>query len=142
MTRVRRPVRRFVTALAAAAATCLPASTAVAQDPVEVSTHVTFPTAAPGGFQDADCAVENLSGESLLVVIVADVTYADGQVQRFHLNQPPTVLGPGETFILSIGFAVPDDAAAGTATFTCSVRAVGPAGGGFADADTSPFEVV
>lgn len=134
-------MKRLVSALAIATAALLPAAPAVAQDPIEVTAHSTFATVSPGGFQDVDCAIDNLTGESILVLISPSVTYADGDVQRFHLNQPPTMLGPGETFILSIGFAVPQDAAPGTATFTCSVRVVGPAGMGFTDSASSTFEV-
>ena len=134
-------MRRVALLFALVATVLLPAG-ASAQEPVHVSTHVTFGTVAPGGFQDADCLIENLSGESVLVIINPQVTYADGDVQRFHLNQPPTVIGPDEAFLLSIGFAVPDDAAAGTATFACSVRVVGPAGAGFEQTATSAFEVV
>lgn len=137
-------MKRFAPALALAVAVFLPAAAtpAMAQEPVDVETHVTFDPVAQGGFQDVDCAIENLSGEQVIVLINPSVTYADGDVQRFHLNQPPTILGPGEAFILSIGFAVPADAEPGTATFTCAVRVVGPAGGGFTDSSSSTFEVV
>lgn len=130
-------------ALAVAAATALLpfGGTATAQEPVHVTTHVSFPQVSPGSFQDADCIVENTSGEPVLAIISPSVTYADGDVQRFHLNQPPTMLGPGDAFILSIGFAVPEDAATGTATFDCTVRAVGPGGGGAVVSDSSTFEV-
>lgn len=137
-------MNRFVSALALAAAVLLPVGTpaAVAQEPIHVTAHATFATVSPGGFQDVDCLVENLSGETILVLISPYVTYADGQLQRFHINQPPTVIEPDGAFILSIGFAVPSDAALGTATFTCDVRAVGSAGGGFRQSDTATFEVV
>jgi len=135
-------MKRLVTALAIAAAAVLPAAPAAAQEPVHVSAHASFPTVSAGGFQDADCLVENTSGEPILVLISPQVTYADGDVQRFHLNQPPTMLGADEAFLLSIGFAVPEDAAAGTATFECTVRVVGPAGAGFTQTATAPFEVV
>lgn len=45
------------------------------------------------------------------------MTYADGEVQDFRINQRPTMLAPGDAFVLSIAFAVPKDAAPGTATF-------------------------
>lgn len=136
-------MKRFATLLTVATAVVLGGSApAIAQDPIEVHAHTTFAQVSPGGFQDADCIVENQSGEPVLAIISPSVTYADGDVQRFHLNQPPTMLGAGETFILSIGFAVPEDAAPGTATFACDVRVVGPAGGGFADRATATFEVV
>ena len=118
------------------------AAPALAQEPAHVSAHTTFPTVTRGGFQDSDCLVENTSGEPVLAIISPSVTYADGDVQRFHLNQGPTALGAGEAFILSIGYAVPEDAATGTATFTCDVRVVGPAGGGFSTSASAPFEVV
>lgn len=129
-------------ALAVAAVALLPLGTATAQEPVHVTTHVTFAQVSAGSFQDADCLVENTSGEPVLAIIQPSVTYADGDVQRFHLNQGPTMLGPGDAFILSIGFAVPEDAATGTATFDCTVRAVGPGGGGAVVSDSSTFEVV
>lgn len=137
-------MKRFASTLALVTAALVPAlaTPAAAQEPVHVSAHTSFPTVSPGGFQDADCLVENTSGEPVLAIISPSVTYADGEVQRFHLNQPPTMLGPGEAFILSIGFAVPEDAVPGTATFACDVRAVGPAGGGFAQRATATFEVV
>ena len=131
----------MVLAVATLGALALGVAPLAAQDPIEVSAHATFETVSQGGFQDVDCAIENLSGEPVLAIITADVTYADGRVQRFHLNQPPTMIGAGETFILSIGFAVPADAATGTATFECDVRVVGPAGGGFSDSATATFEV-
>ena len=134
-------VKRLASALLTGAALLLPTVPATAQDPIEVSAHTTFATVSPGGFQDADCFIENTSGEPVLVIISPYVTYADGDVQRFRLNQPPTLLGPGDAFILSIGFAVPADAATGTATFTCDVRAVGQGGGGFADSASATFEV-
>jgi hypothetical protein len=137
-------MKLFASALALATAVLVPvaAAPALAQEPVDVETHVTFDPVTRGAFQDVDCAIENLSGERLVVLISPSVTYADGQVQRFHLNQPPTILGPDETFILSIGFAVPADAGPGTATFTCAVRVVGPVGSGFVDSSSSTFEVV
>ncbi|HWL34641.1 MAG TPA: hypothetical protein VNQ77_00470 [Frankiaceae bacterium] len=135
-------MRRTISALAlAGAALFSAASPAVAQDPIHVSAHASFDTVSPGGFQSGECAVENTSGERLLVVLSPSVTYADGEVQRFRLNQPPTVLGPGEAFILSVAFAVPEDAAPGTATFTCEARAVGAGGGGFTQTATDTFEV-
>lgn len=136
-------MKRFASTLALATAVLLPASAtpAQAQDPIHVSAHATFETVSPGGFQDADCLIENTSGETLLVLINPSVTYADGQVQRFHLNQPPTVIEPGGAFLLSIGFAVPSDAAPGTATFTCAVRVVGPVGGGFTQSASATFTV-
>ena len=133
---------RLTAALAAAVTVLLPAEAAVAQEPAHVSAHATFASVSQGGFQDADCLVENTSGEPILAIISPSVTYADGEVQRFHLNQPPTALGPGEAFVLSIGFAVPEDAEPGTATFARDVRVVGAAGGGFAQRATATFEVV
>lgn len=133
---------RLLSALAIAATALPPAAPSVAQDPVHVSAHATFATVSPGGFQDADCLVENTSGEPVMVTINLSVTYADGDLQRFRLNQGPTLLGPDEAFLLSIGFAVPEDAAAGTATFTCDVRVVGAAGGGFTQRAAATFEVV
>lgn len=134
-------VTRLMSAIGLGTALLLPSTPAVAQDPIEVSAHASFSPVSPGGFQDADCLVENTSGEPVLAIISADVTYADGDVQRFHLNQGPTLIDPNGAFLLSIGFAVPEDAATGTATFTCSVRAVGPGGGGFADSASATFEV-
>lgn len=119
------------------------ASPVLAQtSPIHVTAHATFETVPRGGFQDVDCLVENLSGETVLAHFTVFVTYADGSVQDFRLNQPPTVIGPNEAFILSIGFAVPSDAGLGTATFTCTVRALGPGGMGAVETDTDTFEVV
>ena len=131
------------TTLALAALLLLASAPVRAQtEPIPVTADATFPTVSQGGFQDVDCRIDNLSGERILAHITVFVTYADGSVQSFRLAQPPTVLGPGESFILSIGFAVPQDAALGTATFTCEVRALGAAGGGFTASDTATFEVV
>lgn len=138
-------MKRFASTLAVAAATVvLPfgGTPALAQEPAHVSAHSSFATVTQGGFQSSECAVENTSGEPVLAIISPSVTYADGDVQRFRLNQGPTALGPGEAFILSIGYAVPEDAAPGTATFTCDVRIVGAGGGGFAASASAPFEVV
>ena len=136
-------MKRFASALALATAVFLPAAAtpAAAQAPIHVSAHASFATVTPGGFQDVDCLVENLTDEPLLVRITADVTYADGDVQTFRFNQPPTLIDPNGAFLLSIGFAVPSDAALGTATFTCTAQALGVAGG-YRESATATFEVV
>lgn len=123
--------------------TLLAPAPALAQaEPIHVTAHIENTTRAQGDVQTADCLVENLSGETILVHFTTFVTYADGTVQNFRINQPPTVLGPGEGFILRIFFLIPSDAALGTATFTCTVRALGAAGMGFTQTDTATFEVV
>lgn len=127
--------------LLVAALLALPAHALAQAEPVHVAAHASFATVQQGGFQDVDCLVGNQSGERVLVHFTTFVTYADGTVQAFRINQPPTEIGPDEAFILSIGFAVPRDAAPGTATFTCSVRVLGPAGAGFTEADAATFEV-
>ena len=109
---------------------------------VDVSAHASFATVQQGGFQDVDCLIENVSTEPVLVMITAFVTYADGDVQTFRaLQQGPILIEPDGAFFLSIGFAVPEDAALGTATFTCSVRVVGPVAAGETEAAAATFDV-
>lgn len=129
-------------AMLALAALLLVASPALAQaEPIHVTANAAHPTRTPGEIQEGGCQIDNLSGERLLVHFTTYVTYADGSVQSFRINQPPTVLGPGESFVLLIFFLVPEDAALGTATFTCTVRALGAGGMGFTQTDTATFEV-
>lgn len=133
------PARHALLALVALLAFAPPA---LAQEPIHVSARASFATVTQGGFQNVECLIENTSGENILAHITVFVTYADGTVQAFRLQQAPVMLGPGDAFFLSIGFAVPQDAALGTATFSCSVRALGAGGGGFVQTATAPFEVV
>lgn len=111
--------------------------------PVHVTAEASFPTVQQGGFQDVGCRIDNVSGEPVMVLIKAFVTYADGTVQEFRgLTQGPVLIEPDGAFLLFIGFAVPQDAALGTATFTCEVRVVGSAGMGATESATATFEVV
>ena len=109
---------------------------------VDVKAAATFATVAPGSFQDVDCLIENVSNEPVMVLIKAFVTYADGDVQEFRrLTDGPILIEPEGAFFLSIGFAVPQDATLGTATFTCEVRVLGSAGMGETESATATFEV-
>lgn len=120
------------------------ASPALAESSViNVTAEATFATVTPGGFQDVGCQIDNVSTEPVLVTIRAFVTYADGTTQDFRaLTQGPVLIDPNGSFILFIGFAVPTDAALGTATFTCTVRVLGMAGMGETETATATFEVV
>lgn len=134
-------MKGWIVALVALLAT---ASPVLAQaSPIHVTAETTGPAQVqPGQAQQVGCLVENTSGENVLVQIHGEVTYADGRTQTIFRPGEPILLGPDEGFILLITFAVPFDAALGTATFTCTVRAVTMGGGVFVESDTSGFEVV
>lgn len=129
--------------LAATALLLLVPSAALAHaSPIHVTAHAEFETATQGGFQEVGCLVENVSDEPVLVQITGTVTYADGQTQTLFRPGQPILLEPDGAFVLFIFFAIPEDAALGTATFECSVRALGVQGGVVTERDTATFEVV
>lgn len=137
---LRTPARLLLTATALAL--LLPSAALAQASPIHATAHAEFETAAQGGFQEVGCLVENVSGEPVLVQITGTVTYADGRTQTLFRPGQPILLQPDEAFVLFIFFAIPEDAALGTATFECAVRALGVQGGVVTERDTATFEVV
>lgn len=136
MTTLRRVLPLAVAFLLLATGPALAQSAAL-----DTFAHASFETATPGGFQEGECGVFNVGTEPVLVQMSASVTYADGREQSVFRPGQPILLGPDEGFVLSIFFAVAQDAALGTATFTCTFRALG-GGGAFVETATDTFEVV
>ena len=111
-----------------ALAVCVLVATPAAASPadlVSVSSHVTFPTASPGGANEGSCFVANTSNESVRVRLDVRVVYSDGTVQRLRGISDPGVLAPGDAYELNVFFVIPQDASLGTATFVCDVTAQG-----------------
>src|SRR3990170_3845167 len=64
-------------------------------DLVSVSTHVSSPTAYPGGANHGEVLINNNTTAEVRVRLDVRVVYADGAVQRLTGLDNPT-LGPGE----------------------------------------------
>ena len=113
-------------------------------DVVAVSTEIFLPTGNPGGSNEGTCTIENLTSGDVRVRIRAEVEYADGAVSPLTGNFDPGVLGPGGGFSFFILFLIPEDAALGTATFRCAVRAqsVDEHGRPEVEVSESTFEIV
>jgi len=112
-------MHRFV-ALSVVALLALPAAAA---DLIDLSAHVTFPTANPGGADEGTCTLSNATAGDVRVRLEARLVFADGKVSRLSKIQDPGTLPPGGGFELSVFFVVPQDAALGTAQFVCDVDA-------------------
>lgn len=100
--------------------------------PVETFVTTSFPTAVRGGFSEVFLVVQNHSNASTVSInIELDLRYADGAAVRpFHLGEARAhTLGPDQGVGFRIFFAVPADAALGTATFRVNAR-VGRVTGG------------
>ena len=119
--------------------------------PIEVLAHTEMSTVHPGGFGDVACAVENLTADTTLgVLIEGTVVYSDGRPQTILRRRQPEILVAGSTLIDFILFAIPLDAAPGTAKFLCTASATRVTGGTdhgdylnpIVDSDRSEFEVL
>ena len=134
-----KPIARNLGCLVAAL--LLATAPALAQS-IHVTAATTFPTANPGGFEDVGCRVDNLLNDTIKVQIVGTVTYSNGAQQTILRPGQPQTLPPDTSLITFIFFAVPPDAALGTAMFECAVRATGIPGGAETQRALSTFEVV
>jgi hypothetical protein len=119
--------------------------------PIEVFAHTEIEVVLPGGFGDVACAVENLTADTTLTVIIEGrIVYSDGITQTILRRRQPEILAPESTLINFIFFAVPVDAAPGTATFYCTASAARVTGGTshgdyvnpIVDSDRSEFVVL
>lgn len=119
--------------------------------PIEVLAHTEMSTVHPGGFGDVACAVENLTADTALgILIEGTVVYSDGRQQTILRRRQPEILLAGSTLIDFILFAVPIDATPGTAKFLCTASATRVTGGTnhgdysnpIVDSDRSEFEVL
>ena len=131
-------VSRLVLGLVVVALT---ATAALAQS-IHVTAETTFPTASPGGFEEVGCRVDNLANEPIRVQISGTIIYSDGSTQTILRPGQPVSVDLDGSFITFIFFAVPADALRGTATFECSVRAIGIQGGSERQSALSTFEVL
>jgi hypothetical protein len=101
---------------------------AFAAEPVPVvfvDSVVEWPTASPGGFQEGGCLVIADPAAGIVDVrIDTFVTYADGSTTEIFRDLDPGPMGAFfDAFEVFVFFIVPEDAALGPASFTCSVRA-------------------
>ena len=112
-----------------------------AADLVSVSTHVSYPTAYPGGANEGEVLINNNTTADVRVKMNLKVIYSDGTVQRLSGISDPGVLPPGGGFVQSVFFVIPDNASLGTARFVAEVSA---SSGGLQEQETSMafFEVV
>jgi hypothetical protein len=88
-----------------------------------------------GGFNEVEAGMQNLSEDRTVVAwIVATIVYADGHKDTIMRWRKPMELPPQHGFGAFILFAVPKDAAVGTATMRVTARLVrtapAEAGGG------------
>ncbi len=109
-------------------------------DLVSVSTHVSSPTANPGGANHGEILINNNTTANVRVRLNVRVVYADGTVQRLTGLDDPGTLPPGGGFVQSIYFVIPMDAALGTANFVAEVAAA--ASGGLQENETSSASFV
>lgn len=112
----------------------LAAIPAFAADLVSVSTHVTYPTANPGGANEGEVLITNNTNADVRVRLDVRVVYADGTVQRLTGIADPGVLPPGGGFVQSVYFIIPADAAPGTASYVAECSA---SSGGLQERETS-----
>src|SRR3990170_1403962 len=112
----KRCVVMFLLAFAAAVP-------AFAADLVSVSTHVSYPTASPGGANEGSVLIANDTSADVRVRLDMRVVFSDGSVQRLTRIPDPGVLPPGGGFIQSVFFVIPADAPPGPATFVAEVVA-------------------
>ena len=119
----------------------LAAAPAFAADLVSVSTHVTWPTANPGGANEGEVLITNNINADVRVRLDMRVIFSDGTVQRLTGIPDPGVIPPGGGFIQSVFFVIPPDASLGTATFVADVSATS-AGQQEQETSSATFEVV
>jgi hypothetical protein len=105
-----------------------------AADLVSVSTHVSYPTAYPGGANQGEVLINNTTNADVRVRLDVQVVYSNGTVQRLTGIPDPGVLPPGGGFFQSVYFIIPTDAPPGTATFVADVAA---SSGGLQEKETS-----
>src|SRR5262245_13542385 len=61
--------------------------------PIEVFAHTEMSTVHPGGFGDVACAVENLTADTTLAVLIeGHVVYSDGSQQTIMKRRQPVVI--------------------------------------------------
>lgn len=121
--------------------TLVAAVPAFAADLVTVTTHVTYPTANPGGANEGEVLITNDTASDVRVRLNVRVVFSDGSVQRLTGIPDPGVLPPGGGFIQSVFFIIPANAPLGPAMFVAEVSA---SSGGLQEQETSSasFEVV
>ncbi|HEX6084405.1 MAG TPA: hypothetical protein VF266_07760 [Thermoanaerobaculia bacterium] len=110
-------------------------------DLVHVTTHVSQPSASPGGANEGEVLIENITSSNVRVRMTCRVVWADGSVQQLSGIADPGTLAPGGGYIQSIYFIIPPDAPPGPASFIADVSA---ASGGLQEQETSTatFQVV
>lgn len=102
-------------------------------DLVRVTTHVSSPTANPGGTNRGEILVENISTADVRVRMDVRVVYSDGTVQILAVDDPGTI-PPDGGFVQSIHFIIPMGATVGNATFSATATA---SSGGQQETETS-----
>ena len=110
-------------------------------DLVSVSTHVTYATANPGGANQGEVLINNITNGNVRVRMDVRVVFSNGTVQRLTGIGDPGTLPPGGGFFQSVFFVIPADAPLGPAMFIADVSA---ASGGLQEQETASagFEVV
>lgn len=110
-------------------------------DLVHVTTHVSQPSASPGGANEGEVLIENITSSNVRVRMTCRVVWSDGSVQQLSGIADPGTLAPGGGYIQSIYFIIPPDAPPGPASFIADVSA---ASGGLQEQETSTatFQVV
>lgn len=121
--------------------TLVAAVPAFAADLVTVTTHVTYPTANPGGANEGEVLITNDTASDVRVRLNVRVVFSDGSVQRLTGIPDPGTIPPGGGFIQSVFFIIPANAPLGPAMFVAEVSA---SSGGLQEQETSSasFEVV
>jgi hypothetical protein len=110
-------------------------------DLVNVTTHVSQPSASPGGANQGEVVIENKVNSNVRVRMACRVVFADGSVQQLSGIADPGTLAPGGGYVQSIYFIIPPDAPPGPASFIADISA---ASGGLQEQETSTatFQVV
>jgi len=110
-------------------------------DLVRVTTHVSQPSASPGGANQGEVLIENITASNVRVRMTCRVVWANGSVQQLSGIADPGTIAPGGGYVQSIYFIIPPDAPPGPANFIADISA---ASGGLQEQETSTatFQVV
>ena len=110
-------------------------------DLVRVTTHVSQPSASPGGANQGEVLIENIVNSNVRVRMSCRVVWSDGSVQQLSGIADPGTLAPGAGYVQSIYFVIPPDAPPGPASFIADISAAS-GGSQEQESSTATFQVV